>query len=73
MPGAFPLCYAAVCFQRCSKNVLVTIKETKVQIGSNKPLVCASSERIMQIPSPFGPPIATVNVQTPFLCLQCLR
>lgn len=46
------------------------IKGTNVHIGTDMPLVCAKSEQIMHEPSPFGSPIATVNVQIPFLCFQ---
>lgn len=70
MPETFPSCYAAACFQRYSKNVLIMIKGTNVHIGTDMPLVCAKSEQIMHEPSPFGSPIATVNVQIPFLCFQ---
>lgn len=49
------------------------IKGTNVHIGTDTPLVRANSEQPTHEPSPFGSPLATVNVQIPFLRLQCLR
>jgi len=49
------------------------IKGTNVHIGTDTLLVCANNEQIMHEPSLFGSPVATLNVQISFLCLQCLR
>lgn len=69
MPETLP----AGCLQRCSKNILMMIKGANVHVGTDVPLACANTDWIMHKPSPLGSPVATENVQTCFLCLQCFE
>lgn len=69
MPEPFPAGF----FQRCSKNILRMIKGANVHAGTDVPLVCANIDCIVHKPSPSGPPVATENVQTCALCLQCFE
>lgn len=49
------------------------IKGANVHVGTDVPLACANTDWIMHKPSPLGSPVATENVQTCFLCLQCFE